>query len=159
MSLFRTSDYKVKNQRVLSKKIKIPFNCFLILDMVNDDLLILLKEAGCYSVHLSVDSVSDYVREKILNRKMKKINIEEILKKIKKYKINTWVNYMLAAPCSTLQDDMRTIYMSKKAKVTYSQYSTTVPINKTTLYDYCIKNKIIKSDYKGDMSKAKKKSE
>ena len=57
------------------EEINLPFNCYLRLDMVDDELLSLLSNAGCYSVHLSIDSCSSYVREKILNRKWKKVNI------------------------------------------------------------------------------------
>ena len=142
-----------------SKRIKIPFNCFLRFDTVKDDLLQLLKEAGCHSVHLSVDSTSDYVREEILNRKMKKVNIEQRIRRISDYGIKTWVNYMLAVPCSTLEDDINTIFMSKKANVTYSHYTTTIPMRGTKLYDYCLENNVIDSNYNSDMSGFSEKSE
>lgn len=136
-----------------SKRIQIPFNCYLRFDIIEDELLKLLKKAGCFSVHLSVDSTSDYIREKILNRKMRKgIDIIEKLRKIREYEINTWVNYMLAAPESSLQDDLDTITLSKKAKVTYSSYSTTDPMKGTELYDYCIEHGLVDSAYNGIMT-------
>lgn len=129
------------------KKIGIPFNCVLRFDNLDDKILELLKEAGCFSVHLSVDSTSDYVRENILKRRMRKnIDIAKILKRISQYGINTWVNYMLAIPESTWQDDLNTISLSKKGKVTYPSYTTTVPLVGTELYNYCLKNKLIR-DY------------
>jgi anaerobic magnesium-protoporphyrin IX monomethyl ester cyclase len=126
-----------------AKRIKIPFNCFLRLDTVDEKLLRLLKRSGCHSVHLSVDSSSEHVREKILGRKMRKINIIEKLKLIKSYGINTWVNFMLAAPESTIEDDLKSIELSKKGKVTYTNYSTTVPMKGTVLYSYCVENCLI----------------
>lgn len=126
-----------------SKRIGIPFNCYLRLDIVSDDLLKLLKQAGCFSVHLSVDSLSKHVRDNILKRRMRSENIIENLRKIEGYGINTWVNYMLAAPESTLEEDLETIWFSKKAKLTYPTYSTTLPMEGTELYDYCVKNNII----------------
>ncbi len=136
-----------------TKRIGIPFNCYLRFDLVDDSLLKLLKEAGCFSVHLSVDSTSDYVREKILNRQMRKVDIVEKLKMIRDHGINTWVNFMLAAPESSLQDDLDTIELSKRAKVTYPSYSITVPMKGTQLYQYCVeKNLIDPSVYQGDMT-------
>lgn len=85
-----------------SCRIKIPFNCYLRVDTIDDQLLKLLRKSGCYSVHLSVDSTSMHVREKILKRNMENKNIEEILNNIRSHGINTWVNYMLAAPESTV---------------------------------------------------------
>jgi radical SAM superfamily enzyme YgiQ (UPF0313 family) len=118
------------------KRIGIPFNCVIRLDVLDDKMLKLLKKAGCFSVHLSVDSTSEYIREKILHRKMKK-DIAEKLRSVRKHGINTYVNYMTAIPESTLQDDLNTISMSKKAKITYPAYTTTVPLEGTDLYDYC----------------------
>ena len=136
-----------------SRRIAVPFNCYLRLDTVDDDLLILLKKAGCYSVHLSVDSTSKHVREKVLKRNMRDIDIEGTLRKIHFYGINTWVNFMLAAPESTLEDDMATIAMSKKGRVTYPSYSTTVPMYGTDLYDYCLEHDLLDaSDHKSDMT-------
>lgn len=136
-----------------SKRIGIPFNCYLRLDTVDDELLRLLKKAGCYSVHLSVDSTSKHVREKVFKRNMRDIDIEGTLKKIHSYGINTWVNYMLAAPESTLEDDLATIRMSKKGEVTYPSYSTTVPMFGTDLYDYCLAHGLLDVDsHKSDMT-------
>ena len=142
-----------------SKRIGIPFNCYLRLDTVDDSMLKLLRKAGCFSVHLSVDSTSQYVRDKMLKRQMRSENIVERLRKVREYGINTWVNYMLAVPESTLQDDLDAIELSRRGKVTYASFSTTVPMEKTELYDYCIEHDVIDfSNYKGDMSGCGEKS-
>ena len=142
-----------------SKRIAIPFNCYLRFDTVDDKLLELLKKAGCFSVHLSVDSTSDYIREEVLKRKMRKVNIVENLRKIKDYGINTWVNHMLAVPGSSLQDDLNTIKLAKKAKVTYPAYSTTVPMKGTELYSHCIEQGFINpASYQADMTGCSEKS-
>lgn len=135
------------------ERIGVKFNCFLRLDTIDDHLLKLLKKAGCFSVHLSVDSTSRHVRETVLKRRMRSENIIEKLRMVSDYGINTWVNYMLAAPESTLQDDLDTIKLNKAGKVTYPSYSTTVPMKGTELYNYCVKRGIIDiSTHKNDMN-------
>ena len=135
-----------------SERIGIPFTGFLRVDTIDDNMLGLLKKAGCFSVILSVDSVSRYIREVILNRQMRSENIEERLRKIKEYGINTLVNYMLAVPGSTLQDDLATIKQSREGKVTYPSYTIAVPMVKTEFYNYCVRRGIIDSAYQGDLS-------
>jgi len=142
----KADDWLVEFAREYSRRIGVPFNCYLRLDRVDADLLGLLREAGCYSVHLSVDSTSEFIREKVLGRRMRKIDVVETLKLIHSFGINTWVNYMLAAPESTLADDLRTIAVNKKANVTYPAYSTTVPMKGTALYDYCLDHDLIDPD-------------
>lgn len=142
-----------------AQRLNIPFNCYLRFDTIDDELLKLLKQAGCYSVHLSVDSTSRHVRDNILKRRMRNVDIVAQLRKIRKYGINTWVNYMLAVPDSSLNDDLETIKLSKDADVTYAAYSTTVPMEKTELYDYCFARKILDpSMHKGDMEGCKERS-
>lgn len=155
----KADDWLAEFSEKYASRVGIPFNCYLRLDTVNDQLLNLLKKAGCYSVHLSVDSTSKEVREKILKRRMQSERIVDNLKLIRSYGINTWVNYMLAVPESTLHDDLDTIRLSKKADVTYPAYSTTVPMKGTELYDYCVDKGIIDfCSHKGDMSDCYEKS-
>lgn len=141
------------------KRIGIPFNCYLRIDSIDESMLRLLKNAGCFSVHLSVDSTSKHVREKIFGRNFREIDIEGVLKMIHSFGINTWVNFMLAAPESTLEDDLETIRVSKRGKVTYPAFSTTVPMLGTDLYDYCLeRNFIDESVHKSDMAGCNEKS-
>lgn len=130
-----------------SREINLPFNCYLRLDLVSEDLLSLLKKAGCYSVHLSIDSCSNFIREEIFNRKWRNINIEERIKMIHNYGIKTWVNFMLAAPESTLQDDLDAIALGRKTKINYVSFTTTIPMPNTQLFNYCIKNNFIDSNF------------
>ena len=60
---------------------------------------------------------------------------------------------MLAVPESSLQDDLDTMDISKRGKVTYAHYSTAVPMKGTQLYDYCVEHNLIDtSSYQGDMN-------
>lgn len=157
--VLKADDWLEEFSEKYAARIGIPFNCYLRLDTVDDTMLRLLRKAGCFSAHLSVDSTSQYVREKILKRKMLSEDIVGRLRKIREYGINTWVNFMLAVPGSTLQDDLDTIKLSKEGKVTYPAYSTTVPMEKTELYDYCLKLGIIDpAAHVGDMSGCSEKS-
>lgn len=155
----KADDWMEEFAEKYSQRIGIPFNCYLRFDTVEDKLLKLLKHAGCFSVHLSLDSTSDYVREKILRRQMRKVDVIEKLRKIREYRINTWVNYMLCVPESTLQDDLNTIKISRQGKVTYPHYSTTVPMKGTALYDYCVDKDFIEpSSFQPDMSGCSRKT-
>jgi len=155
----KASDWLVEFAEKYSKRVGVPFNCYLRLDTIDDDLLRLLKQAGCFSVHLSVDSTARHVREHILRRQMQSENLVERLRKIREHGINTWVNYMLAAPESTLQDDLDAIRMSKEGRVTYPSFSTTVPLKGTDLYTYCVEHGIIDlQTHKSDMAGCSEKS-
>lgn len=155
---FKADDWLKEFADKYSKRIGKPFNCYLRFDRVDDDILALLKKAGCYSVNLSVDSMSRHVREEILHRTMKDVDIVRELQRIKSFGINTFVNFMLAAPESTLEDDLATIDVSRKAKVTYVNFTTTEPMRGTQLYDYCIDRGYVDESFVGDMTQMFEKS-
>jgi len=118
-------------------RIGLPFNCLLRLDHIDDMLLSMLNKAGCYSVHLSVDSTNPSIRERMLNRRYTNDDILRKLHQIHRYGIRTWVNFMLTLPGSTVQDDLDTIAFARRGRVTYSSYTTTVPTPGTALYQTC----------------------
>lgn len=156
----KADDWLQEFAREYPRQIGIPFNCFLRFDRVDEELLALLKQAGCYSVHLSVDSLNPHVRESILGRKMKDVDIVKNLRLIRSFGINTWVNFMLAAPDSTLEDDLNTIRLARKADVTYAAFSTTAPMMGTKLWDIAVERKLIDPEfYVGDMTGCSRPSE
>lgn len=141
--------------REYKRRIGLPFNCLLRFDHVDDDLLALLRSAGCYSVHLSVDSTCPQVRERILNRRQAgDVDIAARLRQIRRHGIHTWVNYMVAVPTSTVWDDLATIQMSKRGNVTYASYTTTTPMKGTKLYAYCREHGLLPEAYAQDMAEA-----
>jgi len=141
-----------------SSEIGVPFTCYLRLDLVGHRLLKSLKKAGCYSVKLSLDSTNVNARENVLKRGAGRRNrdlgkLTENVKLFHEYGINTWVNYMLAVPETSLQDDIDTIHFSKRAKVTLPHYSTLVPTKGTAIYDYCLEKELINLEkHSDDMS-------
>jgi len=147
---FRADEWLEEFSSKYSKRIGKPFNCSLRIDRIDDDILRLLKKTNCYSVSLSIDSVSPYVREHILHRNMKDVDIVKDLKRINSYGINTHVNYMLAIPESTVEDDLNTIKMSRASKVSYLAYTTTEPMRGTKLYEHCVDKGYIDKSFSGD---------
>lgn len=156
----KVDDWLMEFTDLYPKIINVPYNCFLRLDSIDEKLVRMLKLSGCYSVHLSVDSLSPHVREEILGRKFRKNNDEvgEVLRMLNLNGIRTWVNYMVAAPDSNVDDDVDTIDFSHKNKVTFSHYSTTIPMTGTSLYNYSVYHKLINENYHSDMSGMDKRS-
>ncbi|MDD2850945.1 MAG: radical SAM protein [Desulfuromonadaceae bacterium] len=139
----KADDWMVEFAEQYSQRIRRPFNCYLRLDTVDDSLLKLLQKSGCYSVSVSIDSTSQHVRENVLKRRFKQVDIKDQLKKIRSYGIGVWANFMTAVPESTIENELDTIRLSKEAGLLFPAYSTTVPMKGTELYDYCVTHKYI----------------
>jgi len=143
----KVTDWLVEFADRYRKEINIPFNCYLRCDLIDDELLRILKYAGCYSVSMSVDSTSEYVRENVLQRNMsKKANLINNIRRVRDFGIHTLVNYMLAVPCSSNEYDIETIEWSRKANVSYALYTTATPMPGTVLHNYCLGNSLLDAD-------------
>lgn len=158
--VFHHDDWLEEFADQYSKRIGIPFNCYLRVDLMDEPLLKLLKKAGCYSLHLSVDSTSRHVRENILGRSMRKDIqvVVDALRTAHRLGIHTWVNFMLAAPDATIQDDLDSLEMSRKGKSTYPSYSITVPMKGTALHSISVDKGLIDPSYEGDLAATNQRS-
>jgi radical SAM superfamily enzyme YgiQ (UPF0313 family) len=149
----RADDWLEEFASEYARLIAKPFNCYLRVDTIDDKMLSLLRKAGCYSVNLSVDSVNPDIREKVLQRRMRADNVVERLRKVREYGIHTFVNYMLAVPESSVQDDLNTIKQGREGKISWQNYTTAVPMKGTPLFDYCVQHELLNPlTYVGDMS-------
>jgi radical SAM superfamily enzyme YgiQ (UPF0313 family) len=119
--------------------INLPFNCLIRLESATDNMLSLLKEAGCYSITTSIDSANERIRETILHRDSKMTNqdIVEAMQRVKKHGINLFVNYITAIPTALEDDELDTVRLSKSGSVVYSNYTALVPFKGTQIWDYC----------------------
>lgn len=121
------------------REIGLRFNCLMRLDYISERILEMLAHAGCYSIIVAIDSANERVREEILKRSMRKSNDElaRSLLQIKEYGINAYVNYITALPTATEDDEIETIKISRKAQITYANYSALVPFKGTEIWQYC----------------------
>jgi radical SAM superfamily enzyme YgiQ (UPF0313 family) len=119
------------------KEIGIPFYCLIRLELISDDLLSLLKKAGCHSVAVSVESAVDKVRNTMLRRKMSLEKMENAFALLKKHKINVYNNIMLALPFTTIEDDIASVDFAIKVQPEMADFSIFMPYPGTDLGDFC----------------------
>jgi radical SAM superfamily enzyme YgiQ (UPF0313 family) len=144
----RADEWLEEFAKKYSSKVSIPFNCLVRVDHVDDDLLKLLHQAGCYSITTSIDNSSERVRNEVLNRRMSNDLLIKNLNKFYQYGIKTYVNFILGLPSATIEDEMQSVSIARKTNITYLAYSFLVPFPGTKLWQYCVDNNYINSDYK-----------
>jgi radical SAM superfamily enzyme YgiQ (UPF0313 family) len=108
-------------------KVSLTFPNGVRLNNLDEEILTLLKEAGCYSVAIGVESGSD----KILRDMRKALTIKIIEKKVKllnKFKIDINGFFILGYPTETRETILETIKLSKKLKLKRAHFSTFLPL-------------------------------
>ncbi len=99
------------------ERINLPFNCNLRFDMLDEDMVRMLKEGGCYMIDIGLETGNEEFRTKYLRRKMKNDHIIEVSKWFRKYKITTLTYNIVGLPYETLELSLETIKLNAKMDV------------------------------------------
>ncbi|NLN07881.1 MAG: B12-binding domain-containing radical SAM protein [Firmicutes bacterium] len=99
-----------------TKEIKLPFTCNLRFDIVTEDTVRRIKEAGCYTIDIGLESGNREIREKYLHRFT---SVEQMIKCsqwFKKYKITVLTYNILGLPYENLHKALETIKLNAMLK-------------------------------------------
>lgn len=121
------------HKEVLKQDIIIPFECITRAERLNDEILQLLKEAGCYRIWIGAESGS----QKIIDAMDRRVDIDVVRDAIKSTNalgIETGTFIMLGYPGEDEDDINKTIAYLKKANPTYYTITIAYPIKGTSLY-------------------------
>jgi hypothetical protein len=130
-------------------RIGLPFHCLTRADLMTEDMAKLLKEAGCYSISMSIEAGNAKFRSEVLSRDMNQEQIIRAFDICRKYGINTFSNNILGLPYATVENEMETIDLNIRARVSYVEFPIFHPYPLTELGDYCIEKGIYQPDYSG----------
>lgn len=137
---------------IMKKNIKLKWAIRDRVDKVKEDVLVELKKAGCYRMHLGVESGSD----KILKSIKKRISTQQIRQAVdmaKKHRFIVLTYFMYGLPDETLEDAQKTLDFAIKLDTDYAEFSITIPYPGTEAYLNALKDGIIPYDYWLDFTK------
>ena len=117
--------------------IDIPWSCETRVNLVDDELLGVMKDAGCYMIEYGVESGN----QEILNNLKKDITLEKTIEAFKlthEAGIETVAYFMLGSPQETSETIQETIEFAKKIDPDFVQFSITTPYPDTELYSLAV---------------------
>jgi anaerobic magnesium-protoporphyrin IX monomethyl ester cyclase len=142
--LFEDELFTLISQRVkliceslIERKIKVHWSVKSRVDFVQPWMLELMKEAGCFNVHFGIESGN----ESTLKRMKKGYNVDQIryaVQIIKHAGLTCTSNFMLAYPGESEEDILNTISFAKSLNLDIAQFSITLDLPKTELFDEAI---------------------
>lgn len=136
---------------IIKRNLKFTWDIRARVNTVDEEILILLKKAGCERIHYGVEAGT----EKILKVLNKQITLDQALKAFKlsrKLKIQTLAYFMIGAPTETKEDIMETISFMKKLNPDFVQITLLTPFPGTKVYQWALEQKIF-DDYWKDFAK------
>ncbi|MHC1696153.1 MAG: radical SAM protein [Eubacteriales bacterium] len=96
------------------KEIHKPFTCNLRLDVLNEDTVRRMKEAGCYLIDVGVESGDHEIRTKYLKRMMTDEQMINAFSWFHKYNITTLTYNIVGLPYEDLSKTLKTIKLNVK---------------------------------------------
>ncbi|MBF0117389.1 MAG: radical SAM protein [Desulfobacterales bacterium] len=126
-------------EEIIKKKYKFEWKCEGRVNIVDFEVLKLMKRAGCIMIAYGVESAN----ESGLSYLNKKTNVNQIIEAFNlthRAGIKTTGYFILGIPVETYEDELKTIELAKKIKPTYAQFSILSPYYGTKIYEDAVNN-------------------
>ncbi len=121
------------HQEIQQQNVQIPFECITRAERLNDEILELLKQAGCFRIWIGAESGSQKIIDR-MNRRVDVNVVKNAIIKTNEIGIETGTFIMLGYPGETQEDIAKTIQYLKEANPTHYTITIAYPIKGTSLY-------------------------
>lgn len=136
--LFARLDWLREFVPLYKKEVGLPFSSDIRVNLMTEEILSLLKEAGAHLLRVGVESGNDYILKEVLN---KGITVEQIKKAFniaRKKNIKTQSYNMVGLPGESPKEILETIKLNSKINPDIAVVSIFYPYKGTYLYDFCV---------------------
>jgi len=122
-------------------------------NLVTEEIIKSMKDAGCYEVRMGVEAANDYIRNQIYKRGMSKEQIYSAVKIIKKYNLQLRLQFIIGAPFESYRMMKESFDMAKKINADYTLFPILMPLPSTEIKEICEKEGLIEeSEFKDSHS-------
>lgn len=117
---------------------------------MDDEMLDLMKESGCYELTLAVESGDPYVLKNIIQKPTNLAQVEEAAERIRKKRIGSYGFFIIGFPGETKEQIKNTLDFSGRLKLDRISTFIANPLPGTRLYDTALEKGYISEDYSFD---------
>lgn len=122
------------------KYFKIPYTCNARIEAMREESYQLLRDSGCFTLEMGIESGSERIRRTVLERKMTNAKIIEAFDLAHQYGLKTMSFNMVGIPRETKEDIDETIKLNRRLNPTSVLVSIFQPYPGTGLYAMCKEN-------------------
>jgi radical SAM superfamily enzyme YgiQ (UPF0313 family) len=133
-------------RRVIDKKLDIGFDIRARVDTLDEELLALLKRAGCRGIHYGIEAGTPKIL-KVLRKGIDLDYAKKIMDLTKKHRIQTLGYFMIGAPTETREDIEETFRAARWLNPDFIHLTILTPFPGTPIYLEGLAGGTIKKDY------------
>lgn len=156
---FYDDTFSVSMKRVMEicaeikkRNIKIKWDVRTRVNVVNDELLKNMKEAGCERIHFGVETANPRV-VKELQKGTTNLQVEKAFDMCKRHGIKTLAYFMMGNPTETMEDVKETLALSRRIKPDFMQMTILSPFPATQIYLRAVQDGVVQGDPWRDYAK------
>lgn len=130
-------------EEILRRGLKIKWSCMMRVDNAEQNMLAVMKRAGCQMIEIGVESAD----ESVLKKANKRIDLKQVIETVKmanKNKLEINAFFILGLPLETRDSIMKTISFAKKLRIDYAQFSMFIPLPGTQAWDWIREGKYLR---------------
>lgn len=127
-----------------SNEIKLPFECNIRPNLIDKAIIELVRDAGCKTLRIGLESGNSFIRNKILNRGLSEETIVEASALCKEAGIRLYTFNMVGLPLENMSARLDTVKLNAKINSDEEQVSIFYPYKNTTIYEICEEQGLIK---------------
>ena len=153
-SIFFADDLFTANRKWIAEflplyveRIGVPFMCTTRLDIITEEIATLLKESGCHTVSVGIETGSERIRKEILNKNLSDDKIIKGAKILKEVGIRIQTSNMFCIPTETVEDALETIRLNIKIKADFVFVAILMPFPDTKIASIAQELGILKKDF------------
>ncbi|MCX7943593.1 MAG: B12-binding domain-containing radical SAM protein [Deltaproteobacteria bacterium] len=128
---------------IYPKKVGIPFQCNLTANVIDEDIIRLLKECGLRGVGIGLESGVEEIRRKVLGKVFSNEEILEVARLLHKYKIEIYTYNMIALPHEKIDDALMTLELNRRMNAKITQCNIAIPFEGLPLTEMAIKSSLL----------------
>lgn len=111
---------------IRARNLRVRWNARTRIDVLDRELLSSLRDAGCYALHLGVESGVQRVLD-MMNKGIRIEQVRETVRAARKLGFRLHAYFMLGYPGETRRDIKRTLRFSRELGLDWASYTITVP--------------------------------
>lgn len=139
---------------IIENNLKFDWACETRADLVDEELLICMKKAGCQKITFGVESGSEKIRAKS-GKNISNDQIKSIFSLCKKHGIKVMANFIIGHPKESASDVLKSINQSIKLDPFNVLFTKMTPLPDVDIYFEAVKNSIISEQVWYDYMKGK----
>jgi radical SAM superfamily enzyme YgiQ (UPF0313 family) len=116
-------------------EIGLPFFCSVRADLIERETVRHLKDAGCLTVSMGLETANERLRREVFNRHLSQEVLVEAARMVKEEGMRLELTSILGIPWGTFEDDWATLELNRRCRPDYARASLLRPFFGTPIYE------------------------